>query len=143
MNLEPQRTARLNLFLFLLGGLVIGATATALFAPVLVSHSLSLSQESYHAVFLSNNQVYFGKLSKTNTSFPVLSDVYYIQAFTSEDLASTANTSGQLQLVKLGSELHQPQDTMYLNKEQILFIEPLKPDSKIVQAIANYKSNQR
>lgn len=108
------------------------------------SKNISFSSESYQAVFLTNNQVYFGKLSKANTAYPILSDVYYIQAFAPQDLTRAASTSNsQLQLVKLGSELHQPQDTMYLNKGQILFIEPLKDDSKIIQAIENFKQNQK
>lgn len=100
---------------------------------------VSFASDSYQAVFLSNNQVYFGKLSKLNSPYPVLTDVYYIQAFAAQDLSNSAKTGNQLQLVKLGSELHQPQNVMYLNRSQILFIESLKPDSQIVQSIANFE----
>lgn len=101
--------------------------------------AVSFAADSYQAVFLSNNQVYFGKLSKLNSPYPVLTDVYYIQAFAAQDLSSTAKAGNQLQLVKLGSELHQPQNVMYLNRSQILFIEPLKPDSQIVKSISDFE----
>ena len=95
--------------------------------------------DGYQAVFLSNNQVYFGKLSELDSPYPMLSDVYYIQALAPQDLSS-ASKAGQLQLVKLGSELHQPQDVMYLNRDQILFVEPLKAESQIVKSIEQFKS---
>lgn len=45
----------------------------------------------------------------------------------------------QLTLVKLGSELHGPIDSMTINKDHILFIEEMKEDSKVVQAIREYE----
>ena len=38
-------------------------------------------------------------------------------------------------LIKLGGELHGPKDQMTINRNQILFIEELKADSKVVTAI--------
>ena len=40
-----------------------------------------------------------------------------------------------MSLIKLGEELHEPEDLMIINKDNILFIENLKADSKIVKAI--------
>jgi hypothetical protein len=103
----------------------------------------SFAPGSYQAVFLSNNQVYFGKLTNADTAYPILTNVYYIQAFAAQDLSNTTKTSSQLQLVKLGSELHQPQNVMYLNRSQILFIEPLKADSQIVKSITEFESKSQ
>src|ERR1035437_9156082 len=79
---------------------------------------LSYAADSYQAVFLTNNQVYFGKLTELDSKYPVLTNVYYIQAFAAQDLSNAAKAGGQLQLVKLGSEIHQPQNVMYLNRSQ-------------------------
>jgi small nuclear ribonucleoprotein (snRNP)-like protein len=83
----------------------------------------------YQAVLLSNNSVYFGKLSGYGTSNPVLTDVYYI-------LSKTDPTTKQVQnvLVKRGKELHGP-DRMYLNTNSIVFVEPVGTDSKVAQLI--------
>ena len=137
---QDMRTSRLLIAILILIGILAGFAVGAL----AMGHQSGLSYDvdAYQAVFLSNNQVYFGKLSKTDTAYPVLSDVYYIQAFAPQDLSNQASSSSSLQLVKLGSESHQPDDTMYLNRDQILFIEPLKPDSRIVQAIGNFKQTQ-
>jgi hypothetical protein len=83
----------------------------------------------YQAVLLSNNSVYFGKLSGYGTSNPVLTDVYYI-------LSKQDPTTKQVQnvLVKRGKELHGP-DRMYLNANSIVFVEPVGTDSKVAQLI--------
>jgi small nuclear ribonucleoprotein (snRNP)-like protein len=83
----------------------------------------------YQAVLLSNNSVYFGKLSGYGTSNPVLTDVYYI-------VSKQDPTTKQVQnvLVKRGKELHGP-DRMYLNANSIVFVEPVGTDSKVAQLI--------
>jgi len=45
--------------------------------------------------------------------------------------------------MKLGGEIHGPENRMMLNKSQILFIEDLKPDSQIVGAIEADKKGQK
>jgi len=37
--------------------------------------------------------------------------------------------------VKLGSEIHGPEDLMIINRAQILFVENLKPSGRVSQAI--------
>lgn len=97
--------------------------------------------ESYQAVFLTNNQVYFGKLSKADSTFPVLRDIYYLQVTQVLQPRPEDQPVQRLQLVKLGNELHGPEDEMKINREQILFIEDLKADSQVVKAIQEYKQS--
>jgi hypothetical protein len=98
--------------------------------------------EGYQSVFLNNGQVYFGKLGVSG-SWLKLSDIYYLQA--NQSLQQTAsggeiNDSGQnIELVKLGSELHGPTDTMYIERDKVMFWENLKEDSKVVDAINKYQ----
>lgn len=100
----------------------------------------------YSAVFLSNGQVYFGKMYKSDGETVDLRTIYYLQV--NQDLQKTGNdttpkTDGKPQpdvvLVKLGEELHGPNDRMTINKDQVLFTESLKSTSKVVDAIKNYK----
>ncbi|MDP1709375.1 MAG: hypothetical protein Q8L21_00615 [Candidatus Komeilibacteria bacterium] len=103
--------------------------------------------KDWQAVFLTNGQVYFGKIAKQNQAEVILQDIYYLQV--TQPLQQTdegqkqANDQGKLSLVKLGSELHGPTDAMHINRSQILFIEDLRDDSNVSQAISNYKSGQR
>ncbi len=94
----------------------------------------------YQAVFLTNGQVYFGKISEKNSDYVVLKDIYYLQA--GKQLQAGADTSSpdsQLSLVKLGNELHGPDDVMHISRAQVLFYEDLKTDGRVAQAIAEYQ----
>ena len=97
----------------------------------------------YSAVFLTNDQVYFGKVNKKNSDEVVLSDIYYLkvnQNIQSQEKTSDTTQQPNIVLVKLGEELHGPNDVMHINKDQLLFIESLKSDSKVVKAIDENKS---
>jgi hypothetical protein len=103
------------------------------------------SSDRYQAVFLSNDQVYFGKLAQQNSQYPVLTDVFYLQVTqTLQPIEEgTQQTPRQnINLVKLGGELHGPEDEMHINRSQIIFFEDLKEDSQVVQAIKQFKENQ-
>jgi len=84
----------------------------------------------YQAVVLINNSVYYGKLTGWGTQNPVLTDVFYIVTKQDPDTKQTSNV-----LIKRGKELHGP-DRMYLNPNQIILVEPVGPDSKVAQLIA-------
>ena len=96
---------------------------------------MNRSRSGYYAVFLSNGQAYFGTISNENERSLELHNVYYIQK--NPDAAQAA--PNDLTLLKLGNEVHGPEDMMEIYKGQIIFIEKLKSDSKVVKAIQNYK----
>ena len=107
--------------------------------------SLGSGEDRYYAVFLTNDQVYFGKITKSTSREVVLTDIYYLiirrplQAQVPEGSPS-ARPRPEYRLIKLGGELHGPEDEMRINRDQILFIEPLKKDGKVVQAILQSKN---
>ena len=97
----------------------------------------------YQAVFLTNGQFYFGKLRVLNDGYLKLTDVYYMQndnaksgAATTEETNSSADT--KYKLIKLGSEIHGPEDAMMISKDQILYYENIKDDGKVAQRIKQY-----
>lgn len=86
---------------------------------------------AFQAVLLTNGSVYFGKLQGYGSPHPVMTDVYYIVTQTNPETKQSSNI-----LVKRGKELHGP-DRMYLNPNQILFVEPVGSGSKVAQLIAD------
>lgn len=94
----------------------------------------------YSAVFLTNNQVYFGKLESQNSDYPTLKDVYYLRV--DKGSSATASASPGVSLVKLGEELHGPSDEIQFNKDQILLIEDLKTDSRVFKAIQEHQKKK-
>ena len=103
------------------------------------------TKSDYQAVFLSNGQVYFGKVSKENAPTVVVKDIYYLQVQQQKvqpaESKNAAAETPQVQLVKLGNEIHGPMDEMRINHDQLLFVEDLKSDGKVVTAIKNFQQN--
>ena len=83
----------------------------------------------YAAVLLDNGQVYYGKLANAGSSFPELTDVYYVQSQVNPDTKAVSNT-----LVRRGNEWHGP-DRMFLNERHVVLIEPVGTASKVAQLI--------
>jgi len=105
----------------------------------------------YQAVFLTNDQVYFGKIIESTNQEVVLKDVYYlllqkpaeVQPQTPEATPG-AQEQPKYILMHLGDrETHGPMDEMHINRSQILFIEPLREDSKVIRGINDYKNAQK
>lgn len=98
----------------------------------------------YQAVFLTNGQVYFGKITDANNQTLILENIYYLrsagnlQISEAKDSANVSATDN-FSLIKLGNELHGPEDKMSINLSQVLFTENLKADSKVVEAIRAYE----
>ncbi len=96
-----------------------------------------VDNDKWQAVFLSNNQVYFGKLKNSDTNYVALSNVYYLR--TATELEQAQGASSNLNLIKLGGEVHGPEDTIYIPKASVLFWENMKDSSRVVQTIINAK----
>lgn len=96
-----------------------------------------VKSDKYQAVFLTNDQVYFGKISGMNHQTITLGDVYYLKQKDSADEATKDQDSKQVQLAKLGAgnEVHNPDNEMRINRDQVLFWENIKDDSQVVKTI--------
>lgn len=111
--------------------------------------AVGIDSGKYQAVFFTNGQVYFGKLHSLNNSYLKLTDIYYLQTQSTDTKSNDssnpqkASSSDQnnVQLIKLGNEIHGPEDEMVISKDQVLFYENLKPSGKVAQTIAKSKSS--
>jgi hypothetical protein len=103
----------------------------------------TIDDEKYQAVFLSSGQVYFGKLHPLKDGYFKLTGVFYLQAqSTAQDKGNPQQATDQqtpdVQLIKLGNEVHGPEDEMIISEKQILFFENLKKDGKVSDSINKY-----
>jgi len=109
-----------------------------------VSSNAAINHNEFQALFLTNGQVYFGKLSDLDSKYVTLTDIFYLQvqqnSTTTQGTASDLNSQSEVSLAKLGSELHGPEDKMSVASDQVLFWENMKPDSKVTQAITKYEA---
>jgi hypothetical protein len=100
-----------------------------------------VAKGEYQAVFVNVNgtnggQVYFGHVQSLTPQFIRLTDVFYIQNQSSADQSS--QSSGSYNLVKLGCELHGPEDEMLINRSEVFFWENLKGSSQVAQKAAEF-----
>lgn len=114
------------------------------------STASTIDSNKYQAVFFTNGQVYFGKLDQVNADYFKLNDVFYIQAANaqtegnnSENPQETSAQSTDIRLIKLGSEVHAPDDEMIISKDQILFFENLKTEGKVTDSIIKYNQQRQ
>ncbi|MBU1034168.1 hypothetical protein KKD42_00015 [Patescibacteria group bacterium] len=133
MNLSWKKSLIIFIALF---ALLLGVNIASYYLKPSVK---SVAREGVYAVFLTNGQVYFGAISSEDEKILTLNGIYYLQSKggpTEDSLITQSDVS----LLKLGNELHGPEDWMEISKQNVLFIEKLKSDSKVGKAIENYKN---
>jgi hypothetical protein len=93
---------------------------------------------SWYAVKLINGEIFYGQIGNTSADPIVMEKVYYNYGQL-KDKTQEANPSGNLRLVKRGKETHGPSGIMEIVRAQIVYMEPMKEDSRVLQAILEYE----
>ncbi|MCI0619761.1 hypothetical protein L0Y40_01865 [Candidatus Wolfebacteria bacterium] len=121
---------------------IVAAGGFLLYDAGVLPFSSDADAGTYQAVFLDNNQVYFGTLSGRDRQFIVLRDIFYLQV--SQPIQPVQSENGALppqpdvNLVKFGGELHGPVDEMRINRDHVVIVEDLRGDSEVVRVIQEY-----
>jgi hypothetical protein len=123
---KNSRLRQFSLLLVFAGLLLSGCNRSAE-----VPASAAIDPQKYYAVLLTNGAVYFGHLQGFGSQFPVLQDVFYVQAGAIDP--NTKQSAGMV-LIQRGHELHGP-DRMILSDRSIVFVEPVGADSRVAQLI--------
>jgi hypothetical protein len=146
-SITPPRRKRRIIFP-IIGIIIILALAAAGFFVVrsMQNGPTGIDTKEYQAVFFTNGQVYFGKLQSFNNQYLKMTDIFYLQTQstdTSSNPQQTSTDQSNVQLIKLGNEIHGPEDEMIIARDQVLFYENLKSDGKVAQSIAKYKDTNK
>lgn len=133
------------------GALFLLYSVTALILAVLASvaflhpnrESKIVNKSEMQAVFVNVNgtnggQVYFGHIRSLTPDYIRLTNVFYIQ---NQAAQNAQNSSQAYSLVKLGCELHGPEDEMVVNRSQVFFWENLKSSGQVTQKVAEFYKN--
>lgn len=142
-NIDKNKLTRIAYvaFISLLGLLLLGVLTSMLLHKDGKNSEASYVDTSKHqAVFLNGGQVYFGKVTDLNSKFLNLNDIYYLRVNqqVQPEQGQNNNAANDISLVKLGCELHGPQDAMVINREQVIFWENLKNDGQVAKAIEEF-----
>jgi hypothetical protein len=128
-----------SMFLLITVAILVAALVASIGLSKTHEQSKYVNESQYQAVFLNGGQVYFGKITALNNKYMTLNSIYYLRVNqTVQPNASTTN-SNDVSLVKLGCELHGPQDQMIINADQIVFWENLKTDGQVAKAVAEFQ----
>jgi hypothetical protein len=97
----------------------------------------------WYAVKLMNNEIYYGEVTDTSADPIVIQNVYYnydqLNPGSGESATPESAAAASLKLVKRGKETHGPDGSMSIVRTQIVYLEPLKDDSKVLKAILDYE----
>ena len=96
----------------------------------------------WYSVKLINGEFYYGQIKNTGDDPIVLENVYYnydqINSEQNENEGKPEN--GNLRLVKRGKETHGPDGSMSIVRTQVVYMEALREDSKVLKAILDYEN---
>lgn len=97
----------------------------------------TVRRDSWQAVFLTNDRVYFGRLRAVDDDWYVLRDAYFIREKpgAAGDDAQDKGRAASQQVASVREELHGPDSDLVLNTEQVVLVENLSDDSRVVKAI--------
>jgi hypothetical protein len=97
-------------------------------------------QSKWQMISLTSGEVYFGEVFKEDEFYLSLRNIYYLKEKGGLHQSSGVSQKEDFSLIKFGREIHQPFDQMRINRQQVLYIEDLKKESKIIQAIMDYEN---
>lgn len=128
-----------SIFLLLVVAVLVAALAGLIYTSKPASQEKFINGTELQAVFLNNGQVYFGNVNSINQDYVTLTNVYYLQNSSTNQTSQNAASNQNVSLVKLGCELHAPEDKMIINTSQVTFWENLKGSGQVAQAVDKYK----
>ena len=121
----------------ILAALVLGLVAYKLF---FAQGQTSKVAQSWYAVKLVDGEIFYGQIMDIKADPVVINNVYYdYDQAKAKEAGKTAEETGNLRLVKRGKETHGPDGSLNVVRSQVLFMEPLKADSKVLKAILEYE----
>lgn len=93
----------------------------------------------WYAVKLVDGDIIYGKITDINTDPLIIDSVYYNydQKRSENDTGQKkpVNETGDLRLVKRGNETHGPDGKLQVFRAQVVFMENLRADSKVLRVI--------
>lgn len=100
----------------------------------------------YSAVYLDNGDVYFGKLYGLRGEYATLFDVYYFKdsSFIKQNDVTLSSDpgGGGFSLIRMGSEVHGPENSIKISSKHIIFVEKLSQGSKVLEAISSHRTEK-
>lgn len=126
-------------FLFLI--IIIGFSYFMFVGKDNTSEKIPVQQgeSGWYSVKLLNGEVYYGQIEDLSADPVIVKNVYYNYDQLNSEEAGEKQETGNLRLVKRGKEIHGPDGTLSVVRAQVVYMEPMKEDSKVLKAILEYE----
>ena len=95
-------------------------------------------KNSYQAVFLSNGQLYFGKITEITNEYIMMDSPHFLQLAQEPGEQVESEVQPEMKLISIKDEFHKPKDFVMIEKSSVIFIEELRGASQIADAIENF-----
>lgn len=92
----------------------------------------------WYAVKLVDGEIFYGQIGDTKADPVVINNVYYNYE-QAKDGQKAVDENASLKLVKRGKETHGPTGALNVVRSQVIYMEPLASDSKVLKAILEYE----
>lgn len=89
-----------------------------------------IDADRYQAVILSNDKVYFGQIDDVSDDFYRLDNAFFLR-----EQRESAEAEPQRALLPVNREIHAPDNTMLIRKDEVVLVENLAEDSPILTEI--------
>ena len=86
----------------------------------------AIDDARYQAVILSNDKVYFGKMEAVSDEFYRLDDAFFLR-----ETRASADAEPERALLPINREIHAPENSMLIRKDEVVLVENLADDSPI------------
>lgn len=124
-------------------GLILGAFGLSLLRSGDASAGESdpfagaIDSDRYQAVILSNDKVYFGRIENVSDTFFKLDEAYFLREVRENETAEP-----QRSLLPINNELHAPENTMLIRKDEVVLVENLDEESPVLEEIRRQNSDE-
>ena len=128
--------------LLVIGLIVVLVVAYFMFFPrnKQVATEEETAGTSWYRIELINKEVYYGQIDDTGADPVVIRKVYYNYDQLNKEAPPQEADSGSLKLVKRGKEAYGPDDSMSIVRTQVIKMEELAENSKVLKAILDYEN---
>ena len=89
-----------------------------------------IDPDRYQAVILSNDKVYFGRIEDVSDDFFQLDNAFFLR-----ETRASAEAEPDRSLLPVNREIHAPDNTMLIRKDEVVLVENLAEDSPILTEI--------
>lgn len=96
-------------------------------------------EPKWYKVTLTSGESYYGLITDISADPVLIENVYYDYDQLNPAAGSAQAETGNIRLVKRGEETHGPDGTLNVVRAQVVSMEPMKEDSKVLRAILEYE----